>query len=901
MRTELKKALLLLSILLPFALSAAVSPNNARKANRIYFDSVKGHGGTADWKMCRLDQVPVSAEKLSQPGFDDAAWLSARVPGTVLTNLVENGQLPDPYFSDNNRLTKGLIPDINEVGRGYYTYWFRTEFDIPANFAGKKVWLHPEGVNYRAEFWVNGHLFSTLTGMFRDDDIDITEFANIGGRNALAVLVYPVDFPGRPGKKTWGAPGEYNNGGDGNIGLNSTMLMSVGWDFTFWDAVRDRNTGIWRSISLYSTGGMTVRHPFVKADLAHPNYDAADLNVSVEVSSRYVDSPKTHPARVIGEITGPGLDSPITFEKTVELYREEDQEVSFEPVHIDHPALWWPLGKGEHPLYNLKVEVYDGDKLSDTAETTFGIREIVATRETPDQSKLFVVNGKPIFVRGSNWIPEAMLRDNDKRMAAVLRMSAQCGFNLLRLWGGGIVESDYFHQLCDEYGFLVWEEFFMTGDTRHPHDKATYFANVESSVKRVRNHPCVAFYVASNESTEVSGTRELIEKLDGTRPWQQQSECDGIHDGSPYVQVNPMLHYLDKASPRGSRVNGFNPEYGFTGMPHYTSLQRFLRPEEIWPMDKYVWDYLDGSGFGKVTTTVKALADEYGESSSIKEYGWKTQLLGAMNSKSIWDVWNYNKLEYGDRFCSGTLFWSHASPIPMIKNHMWDWYLIPTASLYHTMHALEPIHVQFDYLKNTVSVYNDKLCPLEGLSVTAKLYDLNSKKLDSWTARSVVVPADGVACDVLQLSIPEAITPVHFIALECRDAKGNLLSSNFYWRSCDEYTPGTLTGPCASGFQSLQDMPSATVRTTLRKRADAENLYFDVTLKNTSSKIAFFNEVLLLGDDGLPIPYTFTTDNYFTLLPGEAQTITLEIAHADAPSKPVIHVEGWNVAEKTLK
>lgn len=893
----MKKTLLLLSLLLPFALSATVSPNNARKADRIYLDSEKGNGGTADWRMCRLDQAPAGGEALSLPGFDDGAWMGARVPGTVLTNLVENGLLPDPYFSDNNRLTKGLIPDINEVGRGYYTYWFRTEFDLPADYAGKKVWLHPEGVNYRAEFWVNGHLFSTLTGMFRDDDIDITEFANIGGRNALAVLVYPVDFPGRPGKKTWGAPGEYNNGGDGNIGLNSTMLMSVGWDFTFWDAVRDRNTGIWRSISLYSTGGMTVRHPFVKADLAHPDYDAADLSISVEVGSRYVDSPKTHPARVKGEITGPGLSCPITFEKTVELYREEDQEVTFDPVHIDNPALWWPLGKGEHPLYNLKLAVYDGDELSDTAETTFGIREIIATRETPDQSKLFMVNGKPIFIRGSNWIPEAMLKDNDKRMAAVLRMSAQCGFNLLRLWGGGIVESDYFHQLCDEYGFLVWEEFFMTGDTRHPHDKATYFANVESSVKRIRNHPCVAFYVASNESTEVSGTKELIEKLDGTRPWQQQSECDGIHDGSPYVQVNPMLHYLDKASPRGSRVNGFNPEYGFTGMPHYTSLQRFLRPEEIWPMDKYVWDYLDGSGFGKVTTTAKALADEYGESHSIKEYGWKTQLLSAMNSKAIWDVWNYNKLEYGDRFCSGTLFWSHASPIPMIKNHMWDWYLIPTAALYHTMHALEPVHVQYDYLKNTVSVYNDKLTPLEGLTVTARLYDLNSKKLATWTQRSVSVPADGVACDILQIAFPETITPVHFIALECRDAKGNLLSSNFYWRSSDEYTPDTLTGPCASGFQSLQNMPAAKVKTTLRKRADAENLYFDVTLKNKSGKIAFFNEVLLLGDDGLPVPYTFTTDNYFTLLPGESKTVTLEIASTDAPTKPVIHVEGWNVIE----
>ena len=892
---------LLLSLFVPFALFAAISPNNARRAGRIYLDSGKGHGGTAEWKMCRQDQAQAGAEALSLPGFDESGWLDARVPGTVLTNLVENGLLPDPYFSDNNRLAKGLIPDINEVGRGYYTYWFRTEFDLPADYAGKKVWLHPEGVNYRAEFWMNGHLFSTLTGMFRDDDIDISEFANIGGRNALAVLVYPVDFPGRPGKKTWGAPGEYNNGGDGNIGLNSTMLMSVGWDFTFWDAVRDRNTGIWRSISLYATGGMTVRHPFVKAALAHPDYDAADLSVSVEVGSRYVDSPKTHKARVAGEITGPGLDRPLVFEKTVELYREEEQEVAFDPVHIDHPALWWPLGKGEHPLYKLKLAVYDGEELSDTAETTFGIREIVATRETPDESKLFMVNGKPIFIRGSNWIPEAMLKDNDKRMAAVLRLSAQCGFNLLRLWGGGIVESDYFHQLCDEYGFLVWEEFFMTGDTRHPHDKATYFANVESSVKRIRNHPCVAFYVASNESTEVSGTRELIEKLDGTRPWQQQSECDGIHDGSPYVQVNPMLHYLDKASPRGSRVNGFNPEYGFTGMPHYTSLQRFLRPEEIWPMDKYVWDYLDGSGFGKVTTTVKALADEYGESHSIKEYGWKTQLLGAMNSKAIWDVWNYNKLEYGDRFCSGTLFWSHASPIPMIKNHMWDWYLIPTASLYHTMHALEPVHVQFDYLKNTVSVYNDRLAPLEGLNVTAQVYDLSSRKVATFTAKGVNVPADGVACDVLRIVFPETITPVHFVALELRDSKGALLSGNFYWRSADAYIPDTLTGPCASGFQSLQEMPAATVKTTLRKRADAENLYFDVTLKNTSRRIAFFNEVLLLGDDGLPVPYTFTTDNYFTLLPGASQTVTLEIARADAPSGPVIHVEGWNVAETSLK
>ena len=302
-----------------------------------------------------------------------------------------------------------------------------------------------------------------------------------------------------------------------------------------------------------------------------------------------------------------------------------------------------------------------------------------------------------------------------------------------------------------------------------------------------------------------------------------------------------------------------------------------------------------------MTTTVKALADEYGESHSIKEYGWKTQLLGAMNSKAIWDVWNYNKLEYGDRFCSGTLFWSHASPIPMIKNHMWDWYLIPTASLYHTMHALEPVHVQYDYLKNTVSVYNDRLTGLSNLTVTARLYDLNSKLLAHWTVSGVDVAADGVACDVLRLNLPDQLTPVHFISLQLRDARGNLVSENFYWRSTAEYKEGTLTGPCASGFETLASMPTVKVKSTLRKRSDAENLYFDVTLRNGSGKIAFFNEVLLLGDDGLPVPYTFTTDNYFTLLPGTFKTVTLEIARADAPDHPVVHVEGWNVEETVLQ
>ena len=271
-----------------------------------------------------------------------------------------------------------------------------------------------------------------------------------------------------------------------------------------------------------------------------------------------------------------------------------------------------------------------------------------------------------------------------------------------------------------------------------------------------------------------------------------------------------------------------------------------------------------------------------------------------MNTKAVWEVWNYNKLGYGDRFCSGTLFWSHASPIPMLKNHMWDWYLIPTAALYHTMHSLEPVHIQFDYAKNTVSVYNDTPSALSDLQVEVRLYDLECDKLATFKVSGVNVPADGVACDVTRIIFPDRLSKVHFLAMDLKDSRGKMLSQNFYWRSTDRYKAGSMSGPCASGFESLSKMPQATVKATLKKCSDAENLYYDVTLKNTSRNIAFFNEVLLLGDDGLPVPYTFTSDNYFTLEAGASRTVTVEIARTDAPVKPCIHVEGWNVKEQAV-
>lgn len=858
--------------------------------------SKTGHGGRYSWQMMRCGDVAACGEAVSMPGFNTDKWLDAIVPGTVLTSLVSNGVYPDPYFGVNNKLSENLIPDISKKGRDFYTYWWRTVFEIPEEMKGKVIWLEPQGINYRAEVWVNGRLVDTINGMFKGDYIDITDCVNSDGENAVAFKVLPVDVPGTVKPKTWGAKGEFQNGGDGNIGANTTQLMTVGWDFTYEDGIRDRNTGIWRPVVLRATGPVSLRHPFVKSDILPP-FTVAKETVSVEVYN-----PSKLNRLVTYKVKGRIMPGDITFEKNVTLDRGQHKELVFTPdefpqLVIDNPKLWWPKNKGEQNLYTLDIEIVDNDgKVSDRSSTEFGIKHVEAVRDTPDKSKLFVVNGIPTFIRGTNWIPDAMLRTDDERMEAELAYTAQTGVNLLRLWGGGIAESDKFYELCDKYGILVWQEFWLTGDTRHPQDESVYLSNLESTLKRIRNHPSIAFYVSSNESTEVSGAKELIAKLDGTRPYQMQSECDGVHDGSPYKQVNPMQHYTNTASDRGSRVDGFNPEYGAPTLPVVESLRRMMPEKDLWPINTKTWDYLDGNGFHLMTKLYNDMILQYGDCDNIEQYARQGQLVGAMNSKSIWEVWNRNKLNYGDRFCSGLLFWYHNNPNPQVCARQWDYYLEPTASLYHTANALEPLHIQYDYLTNTVSVVNDYTRPMSNLTATAVLYDLNSKVINRQSVKTDVA-ADGVAEDIMTIVIPEGITPVHFIALKLTDERGNEVSRNFYWRSDNKFEgPWTLTGPTTAGFQPLRDMPAAKVNVSVK---NVKNRRYEVTVSNPGKQIAFFLQLQLRDSDGQPVNRTIYNDNFFTLLPGEKRRVELISPKDDIGES--IRLSGWNIKEENKK
>lgn len=866
-----------------------------QKDNALVLRSQAFHGGGSEWQMVKYSHEIDDGSGVSTVGYDFGTTYEAIVPGTVLNTLVHNGVYPEPYYGLNNARETGLIPDITEVGSNFYTYWFRTEFELSEAFEGKRAILQIDGINYRSEVWVNGRKMGEMAGMFNRGFFDITEVVKCDGRNALAILTRPVDVHGgfRNKFKEERAVGENRNGGDGQIGKNVSMLMSVGWDFTFSDGIRDRNTGVWKDVTIFPVAGVELRDPFVKSDLSMPEMNRSRQTVSVEAINRTAQAQRGVVKAVIEE-------AGVQVAKAVELSPNETKTVTFMPEEyaalvFENPRLWWPINKGPQNLYEVTLTFEQNGQISDTERTRFGVRHVVSDRNTPDKSRRFVVNGKPVFLHGTNWIPEAMLRKTEERMYAEMRYTQQAGINFIRFWAGGIAESDYFFDLCDELGIMVSMEFWLTGDTALPNDFELYRANLADTVKTIRNHPSLVYYISANErgTHNIVPAEDLIKKHDGTRGWQAASEIDGIHDGSPYKYVNPMFYYDDSASDRGSRINGLCPEYGTSCLPTLECLEEMMDPKDIWPVSKLVWDYHDGGAFHDIVSRYVPAMEQYGPIESAEDLAWKGQMVGAVGYRSIWECWTYNRFDAGDRFTTGLWFWYHQSPTRQVCGRMWDWSLEPTAALYYSQDAHEPIHAQYDFIKNTVSVNNEFYEPFEG-AVSMRVFNLDMALKYEKTI-PITVGSDTIANDVITAQLPSDLSPVHFIRLDVADADGRAVADTFYWRSTEAYEgKKTYTGPLYGGFEAIETLPAVKLTSDVKQTGGK----YIVTLKNPTKALAFMIRVKLADPKSeKPVRPSFYTDNFFSLLPGEAKTV--EIEPYAAPESACVVVEGWNV-EKTI-
>jgi Exo-beta-D-glucosaminidase Ig-fold domain/Glycosyl hydrolases family 2/Glycosyl hydrolases family 2, sugar binding domain/Glycosyl hydrolases family 2, TIM barrel domain len=820
----------------------------------------------AGWQLQDATKVSDGGAVIATEKYKPQGWRAATVPGTVLTSLVNDGVYPEPMYGENNRPDK--IPD--SLSRT--PFWYRTVVKVPKEYKDRQVWLNFEGINFSAQVWVNGQQVGTMKGAFARGIFDVTPMVKAGKKMALAVLVSPQPHPGTPHEHTI-RDGVGKNGGITAID-GPTFLSTIGWDWL--PAIRDRDSGIWQKVFLSASGPVVIKDPLVTTDLPLPKTDAADVAVQARVEN-VTDAPQK------GVLKGSFGD--VTFEQSVEVAPHSSQVVKFDPattaaLHVMNPKLWWPNGYGPQNLYDLHLSFEIEKQVSDSREVRFGIRKI--TYSVPDSENLTIsVNGVRVFVRGGNWgLDEAMKRNPRERLEAQIRLHQLANMNMIRNWVGQSTSED-FYELCDQYGMLVWDEFFQPNpsDGPDPDDFDTYMVNVRDKILRFRNHPSIALWCARNEGNPPKriddALRVLMTELEPTRLYQANSaDGRGVHSGGPYHWRTPREFYVfDEA---------FKSEIGSMSVPTIESV-RGMMPEKDWETINDDWaehDFAKGAQQGDKYPGM--IASRYGKVTNLADFVRKAQLANYEAFRAMYEGRNAKLFAP----TTGIMTWMSNPAQPSFTWQIYHHDLEPNSALFAVKKAAEMVHVQMNESTGDVEVINNLPTAVGGAKVRATVYGLDGTV--AWQKDFDVEAAGSAATKVGEMAWPEKLSAVHFVKLELRDSAGKMVSENFYWRAQPEHQ---------DDLTALGDMPVVKLEAKVARRDVGGRSFFDVTLTNPGTQIALMAHVQLRGKKSgervLPI---YASDNYVSLIGGETKTITLDAAAVDLKGEDGLAVvDGWNV------
>ena len=913
-----RNSICLLSFFIPLIVSAQTNPVKQVKLNHFFLQS--------------SSVISETGRELSSPGYSTTGyWFPVTVPSTVLTGLVQNRIYADPYSGMNNM----LIPDASDSFNHQYhlerysylpnepnpwkkPYWYRSLFFVPAGDAGRRFQLVFKGINYRAEVWLNGKRIadsSQMVGMFSEYSLPVSSQILTGKQNVLAVKIYPLDYPGLPSHPQLNALGDfYENGGpSGDIGKNVTMLSSVGWDWI--PEVRDRNMGIWQPVYLRTTGSVIITRPQIITELPGiPDTSIAKIHLNLTLNNNQgekhagVLSISITPANFTG--------SNIRISKSINLPGAGDQLVEldaseFPVLTIHHPTLWWPNGYGQPNLYRIHIQYSENGKVSDDTSFVFGIRTVSSKTETVNGwvRRDFYVNGKRVHLVGGAWVPDMMLNRDSLRYDYELRLCRNANVNLVRIWGGGLGETDDFYEAADRYGLLVWQDFWITGDTHGgfkgsadwPLETHVFLDNVENTIYRIRNHASLLVWTGGNEGHAreelYNGMRDNVARLDGTRPfipcssgfskappeWKGSWPDDkpaGVYSGGPYAWVGER-EYFSLVDNGKDWV--FKDETGLPSQPPYNSLIKIipdLVPDSTLPYPlNNSWGYHDAcSGNGKYDIYYNTMQNRFGKPKSLKDFSIKMQLLNASGYRAIFEAAGHKLNETG-----GVMLWKLNAAFPSVIWQIYDWYLEPNAGYYFMQNACEPVHIQLNSDDSSVAVVNRSFKNNTGLHASVELFTLTGKSIYK-TSQTIDISSTSVKQLWKLEKELENARGICFLVLNLTDSKGNAISHNVYWLSRE------------NDFHSLTEMPAARLETKVIKSETTATHEFSRTYEfsNPSAQIAFFINPQLWNDEEEIMP-SFWSANYFSLAPGEKMKVTARCPAEFSGKNIHLKLEGWNL------
>lgn len=860
---------------------------------------------SSDWKMQPADKLTGMDEKLiAENGFDTQSWYDAMVPGTVMGALSTNKLIEDATFGINMQKV--------DVAQFKQPWWFRTTFKLTAGELKKDVSLRFNGINYRADLWVNGKKvvgMDTFAGTYRMFSFNINPYIQ-EGENTVAL------------KMLQHADGEYSIG------------------FVDWNPLPlDRNLGIYREVFLEINDGIKIRNPFVYSKVDTVSKSAADLFIQTEIVNSS-DQPIDGIVRVDFEVG--------QVEKKVTVPANDTLHCVFNPadfsqLSVKNVELWWPNGMGKAKLYQLKTEFIAGNKTMDRVEKKYGIREIRSYLNA-DKNRTFEINGKFVLLKGGGWADDIFLRDTRKSVESQMRYIQHMKLNSIRcegFWG----KDENLYELCDEYGVLVmigwnchweWEEYLLKpthekyGGAVTPEDIDLLAASWKDQMLWLRNHPSIYVWMLGSDKLPHPDLErkyiDLFTKYDPSRTYITSAGGAGTENNNIVAEV-PLVS--DISGPTGMKMLGpyawTPPHYWFTdtnlggaygfntetcpgaSIAPLASLKKMMPEEALWPIDRKYWEYHTGRNqFTSLDRDINAINARYGKSSDVEEFAYKAQVNNYEIMRPQFEAFIAHKPK-----STGLVQWQLNSAWPKLIWQLYDTYLQPNGSFYGVKKACNPLHAIYRYGFDDIYLANEDLQTAKNLTVKIRIFDINSKEIfaDQWQGE---IPSN-ISKFIYKLPEIKNLTAVYFLDLRIFNQENKEVDNSIYWLSQKKdvldyeaskklewpfYTPTSQF----ADYTALDRLPKVKMEYQYDYTKDDQFGKIKLAVKNPSEAIAFFNFMDVIDPQTqLPILPIYWDDNYVTLLPGESRTYEAKFFLSDFKGeKPVLEIRGWNVDKTTV-
>ncbi len=622
---------------------------------------------------------------------DSLSWYPAKVPGCIHTDLLNNQVIEAPYFRTNEKKLQWIDKR---------TWIYQTTFNVNSQLLNKQhIQLCFEGIDTFSDIFLNDSLILSTDNMFKAWQVDVKSI--LKAQNALKVV---LKSPTSEGLKKWmdyGYPlpasnDQSQNGEMGTYRVSPFVRKApyhFGWDW----GPRLVTSGIWNAVKLIGYNDVKFEDIYVHNDVIHDK----KAQLSAEITLSHFPTGKNELQLFLEN----KLLSTQPLDKTKKQYH-----LSFE---IQHPELWYPNEMGEQKLYPLQFKIMKNNQLVEEKTIKYGIRsfELVTDKDKDGKTFYFKVNGKPMFAKGVNYIPnDIFLNDvSPEKYEYIIRSAANSHMNMIRVWGGGIYEKEIFYDLCDQYGLLVWQD-FMYACSMYPGNE-DFLKNAQTEaqeqIQRLRNHPSIALWCGNNEveiawANEVKGRgwgwKERYNKLQRKAIWKAydtlfhhilptavkdfQSDID-YWSSSPTAGDSKLsgddatqsgdMHYWgvwhgnQPFSKFNDHVGRFMSEYGFQSFPEYNTVKKYAL-EEDFDIESEVMAAHQRSGIGNLR--IKGYMEEhYPIPAAFDDFLYVGQLLQA---KGIKDAISAHRSQMP--FCMGTLYWQLNDCWPVASWSSIDYY-----------------------------------------------------------------------------------------------------------------------------------------------------------------------------------------------------------------------------------